>query len=104
MVAAGGLFSGWASRGCPLVVLWRLLIAAASLAAEHRPQGAQASVLVAPGLSSTGSIFVVHRLSCLTALGIFPDQEDQCRKSMFPALAADSLSPNHQGGPGKFSI
>ena len=32
------------------------------------------SVVVTPGLQSTGSVAVVHRLSCSTACGIFPDQ------------------------------
>ena len=36
--------------------------------------GVWASVAVARGLSSTGSVVVVHRLSCSTACGIFPDQ------------------------------
>ena len=41
--------------------------------------GAQASPAVAPltvehGLSSTGSVVVVHGLSCLMNCGIFPDQ------------------------------
>ena len=46
-----------AARGSPLVVACRLLIAVASVAAEHGLQGAQASaaavrgsVVVAPGL------------------------------------------------------
>ena len=31
-------------------------------------------VVVAPGLQSTGSVIVVHGLTCSTASGIFPDQ------------------------------
>ena len=36
--------------------------------------GMRASVVVACGLQSTGSVVVVHGLSCFTACGIFPDQ------------------------------
>ena len=36
--------------------------------------GARASVVAARGLQSAGSVAVVHRLSCSTACGIFPDQ------------------------------
>ena len=57
------------------------LIAVASLVEEHRPQGMQASVVAACGLSSCGSqilslgsIVVAHVLNCFVACGIFPDQ------------------------------
>ena len=50
------------SRGFSLVVMLRLLTAAASLVAEHGLQGTQASVVVA------------HGLSCSAACGIFPGQ------------------------------
>ena len=65
--------------GCSLVVAIRggspaavcgLLTAVASLAAEHGLQGAWASVLVAPGLWSTGSVAAAHGLCCSTG-GIF---------------------------------
>ena len=36
--------------------------------------GAWASVVVAHGLQSAGSVVVAHRLSCFSACGIFPDQ------------------------------
>ena len=36
--------------------------------------GAWASVVVARGLKSAGSVVVAHRLSCSAACGIFPDQ------------------------------
>ena len=37
------------------------------------------SVVVAPGLQSTGSTLVAHRLSCSMACGLFPDQgSDWC--------------------------
>ena len=51
-----------------------LLIAVASLVFEQRLQGAQASVVMAPGLQSTGSVAAAHGLSCSAAHGIFPDQ------------------------------
>ena len=34
----------------------------------------RASVIAAPGLQSTGSVVVVHGLSCSVACGIVPDQ------------------------------
>ena len=45
----------------------------ASLAVVHRLYGAQASVGVAPGLCSTGSLAVVHGLSGSVVRGIFLD-------------------------------
>ena len=39
-----------------------------------RALGAWASVVVARGLQSAGSVIVAHRLSCSMACGIFPDQ------------------------------
>ena len=74
-------FPGCRERGLLFVVVRRLLIAVASLVAEHRLQahGLQqlrhmGSVVVARGLQSAGSVVVVHRLSCSTACGIFLDQ------------------------------
>ena len=47
----------------------------ASVVAAHGPQRAQASVVVARGLSSCGTQALEHRLSsCPAACGIFPDQ------------------------------
>ena len=68
------------SRGHSLAVVHRLLIAVASLFAEHRLQGAQPSAVV------------VHRLSCSTTCGIFLDQGSN------PCLLhwqADSLPLSH---------
>ena len=56
----------------------------------------QASAVVAPQLSRTGSVVVAHRLSCSTACGIFPDQGSN------PCLLhwwADSLPLNQQRSP-----
>ena len=52
-----------------LVVMRRPLIAVASLIAEHRLQGAWASVAAVAGLWSRGSIAVVHRLVALWHVG-----------------------------------
>ena len=61
-VAAHGLFSSCGKRGPPPVAVSGLLIAVASLVAEHRLQ-ARASVVVALGLSICGSRALEHRLS-----------------------------------------
>ena len=80
-VAARGLFSSCGEWGLLFVELHGLLIAVASLVAEHRLQahGLQqlwhmGSVVVARGLQSTGSVVVAHQLSCSVACGIFLDQ------------------------------
>ena len=62
------------TRSYSLAGVCRLLIAVISPVAEHRLWGSQASAVVAHGLYGTGSILVVHGLSCSTARGIFPDQ------------------------------
>ena len=61
------------AEGGSLVAVCGLLVVA-PLVAEHGLQGTHASVIVAPGLLSTGSMVVAHRLSCITACGIFPAQ------------------------------
>ena len=76
------------SRGYPPVVMHGLLIAVASLAVG--------SVVAAPGLWSTGSVVVAHRLSCPAAYGIFPVQgSNQCLLHW----QVDYLLLSHQGGP-----
>ena len=55
------------SRGYPLVLALWLLIAVASLLAEHRLSGTRASVVVACGLSSFSSRALEHRLSSCVA-------------------------------------
>ena len=62
-------FSGCGERGLLFVAVCRLLIAVASLVAEH---GLQARGL--QQLWHAGSVVVAHRFSCSTACGIFPDQ------------------------------
>ena len=92
-------YCGMASGGYPVVVLRGLLIAVASLVGS-RVQAlvvvARGSVLVAPGLWSTHSVVVVHRLSCCAACGIFADQGlNLCLLHW----QADSLPLSHQGSP-----
>ena len=54
------------------------------------------SVVFVPGLESTGSVFVAHRLRCYVACGIFPDQGlNLCLLHW----QADSLPVSHQGKP-----
>ena len=74
-------FSSCSEQGLLIVVVRGLLIAVASLVAEHGLQacGLQqlwyaGSVIVAWELQSTGSVVVVNRLSCSMACGIFLDQ------------------------------
>jgi len=59
-------------RGSSLVVVVGLLTAVASLVAEHGLSGTEASVAAAPGLWSTGSVVLVHRLSFSSACGSLP--------------------------------
>ena len=72
-----------ASGGYSLVAVHRLLIAVASLAAEHGLQSTQSSVVVAYGLS------------CLVTCGIFLDQG---LNPASPALAGGFLTT---GPPGR---
>ena len=78
--------------------LWWLLSLQVKVSRVLGPQYLQhmSSVVVAPGLWSTGLIVVVHRPSCSLACGIFPGQGSN------PCLLhwqADSLLLNHQGNP-----
>ena len=56
-------FSSCSEQGLLFIAMHRLLIAVASLVAEHGALGAQASVVVAHGLSSCGSRALERRLS-----------------------------------------
>ena len=56
-----------ASRGCSLGAVCELLVVAASPVAEPGLEGVWASGVVAPTLWSTGSVHVVHGLSCSEA-------------------------------------
>ena len=85
-----------AGRSCSLVAVHRLLIAVASPVAENRLQGVRASVVVPPGLQSTGSTLGVCGLSCPKACGSFWDQGSN---SCVFALAGGFLSLRYQGPP-----
>ena len=81
------------SRGYPLVVMCGLLIVVVSLVAEPGFRASRFRVVV-PRLKSTGSIVVVHGLSCSTPYGILPDQGlNLCLLQW----QADSLPLSHQG-------
>ena len=69
-----GFSLGAASRRYSLAVVRGLLIMVVSLVAEHRLQSAQASVVVAPGLWTTGSVAVLHWFSRFIVCGILSDQ------------------------------
>ena len=56
----------------------------------------QASVVVAHGLWSAGSVVVVHGLSCSAACGLFPDQSSNPCPLHWQA---DSQPLRHQGSP-----
>ena len=58
--------------------------------------GCGASVVAVPGLSSTGSIVVAHRLSCSIECGIFLDQGSNL---CLLHWQADSLPLSHKGSP-----
>ena len=91
------------SRGYSPVVVWRILIAMASLVAEHRFQSTRASDVVARGLRSrdswlpsTGSIVVAHGLSFSSACGTFLDQGSNLCLLQW---RVGSLPPSHQESP-----
>ena len=67
-------FSSCGERGLLFFAVHGLLIAVTSLCCRARALGARASVVVACGLQSAGSVVVEHGLSCSAARGIFPDQ------------------------------
>ena len=77
-----------------LVIVSGLLIAVASLVVEQGLYGERASVVMAPGLSRTGSAVAMHRLSCSTAYGLFPDQGLNLWLLHWPVA---SLPLSHQG-------
>ena len=72
---------------------WLLLLQRVGSRA-YRLQWHRGSVVAAPRLQSTGSIVVVHRLSCSAACGIFPDEGlNLCLLHW----QVDSLPLSHQG-------
>ena len=105
--AACGLSLGVVSRGsscCSVITVYELLIAVASLFAEHRLQGAWALVFVPCGFSSGDLRALEHRLSsCGSGAQLLPSMWDLLRPGMelvFLALAGRCLSTCHQGSPG----
>ena len=73
LVAVSGGYS--LLRGAGFSLWWLLLLQSTG---SRRPGfcscGTRASVVVARGLESAGSVVVAHGLNCSTACGIFPDQ------------------------------
>ena len=67
---------GYSLLRCRGFSLWWLLLLQSTDSRVHRLQQLwrKGSVVVAHGLQSTGSVVVVHRLSCFAACGIFLDQ------------------------------
>ena len=84
------------SRGYSLVAVLSLLITVASPVMEYGLSGMRASVVVACGLYSIGSIVVVYGLSCFSACGIFWDQGS---KLCLLHWQAYFLPLSHQGSP-----
>ena len=83
-------------QGLLFIAVHGLFIAVASLVAEYglQARGLQqlwhvGSVVVARGLQSTGTVVVVHGLSCSVACGIFPEPG---LEPMSPALAGRFLT------------
>ena len=101
-IAAYGL-SSCGNWGLFFVVMHRLLIAVASLVAEHRPwvsmlQQLQCvgSVAVTHRLERSASVFVAHRISYSTACGVFLEQGSNSRPLHWQA---DFEPLDHQGSP-----
>ena len=73
----------------------------ASLVEEHGLWSTQASVVVVPGLQSTGSVVVAHGLSCSEVCGIFLDQGS----NLYPLhWLVDSFPLSHQESPLVFKV
>ena len=86
-----GFFPVAMSGSSSLAAVRGLLIAVASLVAEHRPQGPRASVVAAHG-----SVVVTHGLSYSAARGIFRDEGSNL---CLLHWRADSLPLSQQGSP-----
>ena len=71
-VVVRGLFSGCGQRG--LLLRWLLLLRSTGSRCRLQQLWHAGSVVMACRLQSTGSVVVVHGLSCSVAYGIFPDQ------------------------------
>ena len=84
------------SGGYSLAVVLGLPIAETYLVVKRGLKGTRASVVLAPGLYSAGSIAVASRLSCSMACGIFPDQGSNLRLLHWQE---NFLQLSHQGSP-----
>ena len=100
----GGAGSSWLHRLFSSCGEWELFSSCGSRASHSggfsrcraRLQDTWSPIAAVPGLQSTGSAVVAHRINCSAACGIFPDRGSN------PCLLhrqADSLQPNHQGSP-----
>ena len=83
-----------------LVAALQLLLGVASLMAEHRAQGPGASVVVAPALSSTGSVVVAHRL----LLHGMWDPPGSGLEPMSPALTGGFFTTEPPGRPPSYCL
>ena len=72
LIAASGGYSSLRCAGSSL--LWLLLRSMGYRCWGFSSCGTRASVVVAHGPQSTGSVLVAHEISCCAACGIFPDQ------------------------------
>ena len=81
-----------ANSAYSLAAVCRLLIVVASLVVEHRPC---ASAVATARLLSTGSVVVVHGLSCPTACGSTHTMDQTCLLHW----QENSLPLRHQGSP-----
>ena len=91
-----GFFSSCSKWGLLSSCDCRLLTVGAFLVAEPRFQSVWASVVAAPGLQSTGSIVVRHRLSCSTAC----HPRGRELNPYFLCWLVDSLPLSHKRSPG----
>ena len=72
-VAVARAFSSCSERGATLNCGVRVSHCGGFSCSRAQALGMWASVVVARGLQSAGSVVVVHGLSCSVACGIFPD-------------------------------
>ena len=89
-----GFYLAAGSRSYSIIAVHRLLTAVTSLVAAHGLWGTRALTPVVSRLQSTGSVVVVHGLSCSTTCGVFMAQ------GYNPCLLhwqVDSLPLSHQG-------
>ena len=96
-------FSSCGERGLLFVAVHGILLAVASLVAEHRRQGTQASVVVAHGLSSCDARALEHKLSsCGAQAQLLHGMWDLPRPGLepvSPALAGGFLTTAPPGKP-----